>query len=257
MGPGGDRLVAHASRDNNNDIFRGRVGGERTWLTEHPSYDWAPAWSPDGRRIAFASGRDGTSQIYVMDVDGENLRRVTHEPVHADMPSWSPDGNRLAYGTSDFWNFRALRVLDLATGASRQLTDEKGDRSQPAWSWDGEFIAYCTHDRTLDEWHVEVTTVDPKENWRVTADVGPVNSSPAWMPDGDLSFVSRRGDLFDVATTGLRGGEVTVVASSTTVPAWLAWYNPRYFAVQTSSVLRPEVWAGLKGLGLTGAMAER
>lgn len=260
-GPGGDRLVAHASRDNNNDIFRARVGGERTWLTEHPSYDWAPAWapawSPDGLRIAFASGRDGSSQIYVMDVHGDNLRRVTDGPFHADLPSWSPDGDRLAYGTSDLWNFRALRVLEMATGVSRPLTDEKGDRLQPAWSWDGELIAYSTQDRTLDEWHVEVTTVDRKENWRLTADAGPANSGPAWTPDGGVSFVSRRGDRFDVATTGPRGGEITIVASSTTVPAWLAWYNARYFAAETSSVLRPEVWAGLRGVAFAEAAAGR
>ena len=56
----------------------------------------APAWSPDGRRIAFSSTRDGNSEIYVMTTDGKNQRRLTRNPATDGPPSWSPDGRRIA-----------------------------------------------------------------------------------------------------------------------------------------------------------------
>ena len=69
-------------------------------LTNHPFEDNAPAWSPDGRRIAFYSSRGNLPGIFVMDVDGANLKRLTvgdHE-----YPTWSPDGTQIAIGMTGF-----------------------------------------------------------------------------------------------------------------------------------------------------------
>ena len=54
-----------------------------------------PTWSPDGKRIAFTSARDGNLEIYVIDADGSNLRRITDHPDRDDFPVWHPDGKRL------------------------------------------------------------------------------------------------------------------------------------------------------------------
>jgi Tol biopolymer transport system component len=64
---------------------------------EHGGSDIDPAWSPDGKRIAFASNRDGAYEIYVMNADGGNRRRLTRTPRRksSDSPDWSPDGRRI------------------------------------------------------------------------------------------------------------------------------------------------------------------
>ena len=66
-----------------------------TRLTNHSARDFAPAWSPDGTRIAFTSYRDGNHEIYVMDADGRNVIRLTNNSGWS--PAWSPDGARIAF----------------------------------------------------------------------------------------------------------------------------------------------------------------
>ena len=59
-----------------------------------------PAWSSDGRRIAFVDNPKGNQDIYVVDTDGSNLRRVTTAPAFDEFPAWSPDGSTIAYDSS-------------------------------------------------------------------------------------------------------------------------------------------------------------
>ena len=79
-----------------------------------------------------------------------------------------------------------------------------------------------------------------------TADAGPVNGGPAWTPDGDISFTTRRGDRRHIAVTGLQGGDIELLTDDSTFKGWLAWYSPRYFAVRALSILQPKVWGWLK-----------
>jgi Tol biopolymer transport system component len=100
----------------------------------------APAWSPDGRTIAFTSDRTGNDDIYAVDAAGGAARRLTAGPRHHDNPVWSPDGRRLAFnsdrdgpaGASD------LFVMDADGGDLRNLT-RTPDVAEvvAAWSPDG------------------------------------------------------------------------------------------------------------------------
>ena len=59
-------------------------------LTNSPDFENHPSWSPDGTKIAFASGRDGNDEIYVMNADGSDQTRLTSDPADDYYPSWSP-----------------------------------------------------------------------------------------------------------------------------------------------------------------------
>jgi Tol biopolymer transport system component len=128
-------------------------------------YDYGPDLSPDGKRIAFSSGRSGESQeIWVAGADGSNPLQLTHGPgQHQGLPRWSPDGRRLAFnsqGPDGHWD---VWVIDADGGTARRLTEDPGDEQMPGWSRDGRFIYY------------NATSGAPGEGdvWRVPSAGGP------------------------------------------------------------------------------------
>lgn len=106
-------------------------GSDRRRLTSSPAYDIAPDYSPDGRRIAFTSGRSAPpgseddpaySETYVMNADGSHVRRITFNRGLFDLaPAWSPDGRHLVVGRgpSDPEGHADLWIINLATGRAK------------------------------------------------------------------------------------------------------------------------------------------
>ncbi|MBA4065769.1 MAG: hypothetical protein C0501_19030 [Isosphaera sp.] len=72
-------------------------GGDIRRLTKSPGIDGQPAFSPDGKQIAFTSNRDLNYEIYVMNADGTNVRRVTNHPERDDYACWTTDGRSLVF----------------------------------------------------------------------------------------------------------------------------------------------------------------
>jgi Tol biopolymer transport system component len=131
------RIAFVTNRDGNDEIYLMRVdGSDLANLTNDPSTDVDPAWSPDGDRIAFASDRDGAFDIYVMDRDGGNLARLTytdHMDVH---PSWSRHGDRIMFSSDRFQAGPTIYTMDSdGSNQTRIAESVKGD-SSPAWSPD-------------------------------------------------------------------------------------------------------------------------
>ncbi len=112
------------------------------------SRNMAPAWSPNGSAIAFTSDRhaefdinlmgtdEGDLEIYLMDRDGSNIRRLTEFAGCAGRPAWSPDGERIAFGCG------ALHVMNADGSNQRRLTNDPRVSFRPAWSPDGKEIAF-------------------------------------------------------------------------------------------------------------------
>ena len=96
-------------------------------------HHYMPAWSPDGKRIAVVSGRDGNSEIYVIDADGANPKRLTHNAADDLWPSWSPDGAKIAFASQRYGNWE-IYMMDADGGNPVRLTDSPEKDTQPSWS---------------------------------------------------------------------------------------------------------------------------
>ena len=112
-----------------------------------------PSWSPDGKQIAFVAPRDGGSEIYVIGVDGQERKRVTHDLVRKWSPSFSPDGQRIAH-MAEHKGFYHIHVVAPDGRNLQRLTHNEENHWDPAWSPDGQVIAYYVWDGILEgEFH--------------------------------------------------------------------------------------------------------
>ena len=106
-------------------------------LTENRADDDSPEWSPDGKAIAFTSERDGNFEIYIMDSDGKNQRRLTQHPLKLNNwnPVWSPDGKKIAFESQWDKNSKSYNICIMdADGKNLQnLTQNNGNNDSPCW----------------------------------------------------------------------------------------------------------------------------
>jgi len=101
-------------------------------LTDNDNFDGFPAWSPDGKRIAFSSDRDGDFEIFVMDADGSEVRQLNDNDGWDDgFPAWSPDGKRIAFSSDRDGDFEIFVMK--ADGSDVYSTGQEGVSS----SWGG------------------------------------------------------------------------------------------------------------------------
>ena len=150
-----------------------------------------PSWSPDGREIAFSSLRDGEwwSDIYVIGVDGQGLRRVTHElweSYGGHSPAFSPDGKRIAYVAIED-SYPHIFVVGADGGNRKRLTHEPENHDQPAWSVSGRRIAYVVWDNMFDNdapSAIHLMTSDGEYLKRLSVVDGSYDSQPDFSPVG-------------------------------------------------------------------------
>ena len=138
------KILFTSSRDGNREIYMmNSDGSEQVNLTQHRAEDMTAVWSPRGDKILFVSDRQGTGvrDLYVMDPDGSNVRRVFKRKARGQRrnPAWSPDGKQFIYSYVDWdrWEFG----LYLGTFGEEDA-EELPYGSSPEWSPDGSEIAY-------------------------------------------------------------------------------------------------------------------
>jgi Tol biopolymer transport system component len=174
------------------------AGGAATRITDVYNDARQPAWSPDGKSIAFFAYRDGGYDIWSIAPDGSNQHKLTWGNFDDREPAWSHDGTRLAF-SSDRGNPLGsdynVWILDVRSGEFRQITTAPSDDYMPTWSPDDKEIAFASargDGRSL--WAVNVA--DGTE--RKVSDAQGRVDAPSWGPGGEI--------VYHVTTGGGRGG---------------------------------------------------
>jgi Tol biopolymer transport system component len=155
-------------------------------LTDFKETSWYPSFSHDGTEILFSSQKDGYFNIYVMDLNGENLRQITYEKKEdCYAPSMSPDGTRVVFastkgGAQNIWS------IGVDGSGMTQLTRDFRDNIDPTYSPDGRFISYTSTHRGNGD--LIIMNADGSNPRRVTNGIN-VEGRNTWSPDGKyLSF---------------------------------------------------------------------
>ena len=165
----------------------GADGSGQRWLTLTAS--GIPAWSPDGRKIAFQTVSDGNSELFVVNADGSGQRRLTRNYDGDLSPAWSPDGRKIAFLSNRGGNFE-IYAMNSDGSRQRNLTRNPAADSAFAWSPDGRRIAFTS--KRDGTWDVYVMTADGSGQRRLTRG-NAFASAPAWSPDGRrIAFESVR-----------------------------------------------------------------
>ena len=204
------QIAFSSDRAGNFEIYVMDVDGKnRRRLTNNRHDDWDPSWSPDGKRIAFTSSgkvlnvvqahplfvEGGPPQIYVMEADGGNQRRLTNSGFAEWYPSWSPDGKRIAFTSSGAMDTAGwyIYVVDADGQNEQRLTDQGG--WYPSWSPDSQRIAFVSSRNAFGN-QIYVMDADGSNQQRLTDQGG---WHPSWSPDGEhIAFVSHRDENWEI-----------------------------------------------------------
>ena len=173
-------------------------------------------------KIAFTSTRDGNLEIYVMDGDGSNQRRVTVNPARDESPAWSPDGAKIAFVSNRNnanKDHKQIWVIDADGKNPVRLTDGLVD-VQPDWSPDGKKIAYVTalvpEEHHLAPGGITVMDADGKDK-RLLKNEGGV--FPSWSPDGKR-IVYSVGQIYVMDPDGRNSEQLTHDVGFKRMPSW-------------------------------------
>ena len=197
---GGDDVVFVSEVDGDAEIYSvDPESGELLALTSNNAGDYAPAWSPSRRYVAYESNESGDLEINLVDEKGERITRVTHTAGDDRTPRWSPRGTRLAYIASQDGNGEVYIATMEGGRVDRATRDEAEDRLG-GWSPDGEWLAFYRDVGTEGSDAADPAPGDQANKsgiWlRNPAGVnliqlteGP-DSGPVWSPDGEhIAFV--------------------------------------------------------------------
>ena len=179
------------------------ASGQRIRVSARAGINGAPAYSPDGRRLALAlSRRDGNVDVYVLTLATQELLRLTESPAIDTEPSWSPDG-RTVYFTSDRGGGpQVYKVAATAGAPAQRVTFEGSYNARPRVAPDGKNLAVVTIDRGA--YRIAVVDLE-RRNARVLTS-GRLDESPSFAPNGAmLIYATRDGRQGVLATASVDG----------------------------------------------------
>ncbi len=211
-------------------------GSQVTQLTSDDSDDSEPAWSPDGRQIAFESDRNGHYQIFIYNWASKTTKQVTFEDCNDHAPAWSPDGEHIAF-YSDCDGNREIYMVDVNGSNRKQLTNTDGIYNwYPTWSRDGIAIYYASN----SSGEYKIYSVDRAGTSSQSIVTG---CQPVFSPDGNFILMSescvRVGSLLIVNSDGT-GGQTLLENYAASRPDWSP--DGRWIVFQSDMRDNSEIW---------------
>jgi Tol biopolymer transport system component/DNA-binding winged helix-turn-helix (wHTH) protein len=179
--------------------------------------DYSPDYSPDGGRIAFASDRSGSMEIWVCDSEGQRPAQVTFLDASSGSPRWSPDGRQIAFDSTAEGN-ADIFVINAGGGKPRRLTSDPAEDITPSWSRDGRWIYFgSTRSGTLQVWKMPA---EGGQAFQVTKGGGfeGVESS-----DGQFFYYAKGREVAGIWRIATSGGEETPVLDVHRAGFWRFW----------------------------------
>ena len=201
--PDGDWILFTDRPNGNSEIFRIKKDGTNLEnLTNDPSQDMSPSFSPDGTKIVFLSYRDDphhVPRLFIMNADGTDQRPLTPRKGWEADPTWTPDGKEIVFSCDredSPGNMMDICAINVDGTGERRVIFHRNYDAQPAVSPDGTRIAFTSSADGNPE--IYVMNRDGSGLCRLTRDPGDDNW-PHWSPDGkSLFFSSNRGGRFAI-----------------------------------------------------------
>lgn len=182
-----------------------------------------PRWSPDGRRILFQSNRSGRWQLYVMDRDGGNERRLTDNAFDDNFPDWSPDGSQVAF-VSNRGGDQDVYVMAMDGSGLRNLSRHPAFDIHPYWAPDGRSVLFNSNRREAGNYDVYRVSADGNDLVRLT-DSDDEETCARLSPDGRriVLLVGEGPGNEEVYRLDADGGNRVDLSRSPVAEGWPAW----------------------------------
>ena len=233
-------------------------GSNQRNLTQHPTLDSSPDWSPDGSQIAFTSERVNGLSVFVMDADGTNVRQLTEGPFDV-VPKWSPDGKRIAFEAMlGLGHGRQIYVMD-ADGTNRWQVSEPIPQAglfMMGWSPDGKKILYTAAiDHLVAKSSLVIATLHPRKHEAIKHERVPLPKNmhidgAAWGADGKSVLVTLRtapreeGGVWNIYRFRLPDGPLIQLTDHPATDGSAHEWNPRLSV--SPQRLAPKRWGEIK-----------
>ncbi|MDE0325671.1 MAG: hypothetical protein OXN27_17285 [Candidatus Poribacteria bacterium] len=209
-------IAFSSNRDGDYDIYMMDIKGKNLQnLTNSPTHEFKPAFSPDGQRMAYVSSRhDGNFEIYVMNLNTKVSHPLTNHPGYDDNPAWSPDGRWIAFDSNREGTYHIYKIQPDGENLQR-LTHGVVDRNyNAAWSPDSQSIAFDSFRGAPGIYIMDADGV----NQRRLPNQPQRGRMPSWSPDGkqiafsDTMLGGHRDHLFgggqDIYTLNVDGSQL-------------------------------------------------
>lgn len=215
------KIVFISNRDGNDELYMMDYDGHnQTRLTFNNVRDYMPAWSADGKKIAFTSYRKNRASLFILNPYEGKIMEVASKGTNY-APSFSPDGKKIAFcSTTDEGN-PEIYVATADGKNIKRLTFNKAIDTAPSWSPTSREIAF-TSDRGGTP---QIYIMDAEgSNVRRVSFGGGYHDAPAWSPTGDrIAYVSRVDQIFDIYVLNLRTNQIMKITESNArneSPSW-------------------------------------